>query len=139
MPAKNQLRTVRFSAGESRLVGNYLKENQLFESFSSLARVATLSFIGQGHLFQTKPVKAEKKRLPFLWDYDLSEVQIREILAQPGLPDQKRWLIERILSQARFEEVKKFLTLEAIGKALPRLRLPQKIRERWTYALNLWK
>lgn len=137
---KRNLRTVRFSPEEASLVDRYLKKNRLFESFSSLARVATLSFIQEGGLVHLNRVEKTEapKRPRFLWDYDLTEVQVREILSRPGLSDKKRWLIERILSQARFDETLSHLTVAEIEKTLPTLRLPPKIRERWQYAIERW-
>lgn len=137
---KNQIRTVRFNPTEGTLVDSYLKKNPLFESFSSLARVATLSFIREEGAIHLNPVVIESKpkRPFFLWDYDLNEIQVREILNQPGLSPQKIWLIERILTQARFKEIFSYLTLEIIEQALPRLRLAPKIRRRWEYAVNYW-
>ena len=138
--AKNQLRTVRFAPQEGGLVDTYLKQNPIFESFSALARVATLSFIGEEafvHL-QRIPLKPSARRPRFLWDYELTESGVREVLAQPGLSAQKRWLIERILRECRFEEVCSYLSLEMIKKALPQLRLLPKVRRRWEYALARW-
>ena len=122
------------------MVNIYLKNNPLFESFSSLARVATLSFIREQGAIHLNPITVESKpkRPPFLWDYDLSEVEVREILGQSGWPPQKIWLIERILAEARFNEIFSYLTLETIQQAFPRLRLPFKIRERWEYAVKRW-
>src|SRR3989338_5044687 len=118
MGSKSRLMTVRFSAEEASQVNEYIKENMIFESFSSLARVATLAFIGEERKFRLIPIETdEKKKRPyFLWDYDLSEVQAREILNQPGLSDKKIWLIGRILAEARFEEVLKYLTVGDIRK-----------------------
>ncbi len=140
MDYKNKLRTVRFSTEEGSMVDEYLKKNPLFESFSALARIATLAFIGEGQAFHLDPVPKGTggKRPSFVWDYELSESAVREILGQRGFSDTKRWLIERILSQARFDETIKYLTTKEIRKALPQVRLLQKIRERWEYALNLW-
>ena len=138
--AKEILKTIRFTPKEGSLVEDYLRQNPIFESFSALARVATLTFMEQEGTVRLSPVRPEEKskRLRFLWDYDLNENQVREILQTAGLSNQKRWLIERILLQARFDETLCYLTLDDIQKALPQLRLPQKIRSRWEYALKLW-
>ncbi len=132
--------TVRFSPQEAIQVDQYLKENPLFDGFSALARIATLTFIGEERRFHLLPVESgSKKKGPyFLWDYDLSEAQIREILGQRGLSNEKRWLIGRILAEARFEDVMKYLTVKEIRKALPKVRLLPKVKERWEYAIQLW-
>jgi hypothetical protein len=140
MKQRNRLQTVRLSKEEKALVDEYLMKNPVFESFSSLARVATLTFIGSGGNIRLEPAGTQgpAARPSFLWDYDLSVAQVREILARPGDSETKRWLIGRILSQARSEEVLSFLTVEQIRKALPVLRLPPKVRARWEYAVARW-
>src|SRR3990167_755087 len=102
---REALRTIRFQSQESRQVDAYLKTNPIFESFSALARVATLSFIQQENIFHLKPIDSatSHKKPSFLWDYDLTEVQVREIIGSSGFSDTKKWLMERILVQARFE------------------------------------
>lgn len=74
----------------------------------------------------------------FLWDYDLNETQVRAILAQETLTPLKRWLIERILSECRFDEVCHYLDLNIIRQSFPHLRLPPEIKARWEYALKRW-
>lgn len=138
--SRSELCTVRFSPEELSLVKQYLQQNPAFDSFSSLARIATLSFVGERAYLRLERVGQEVTRRPrFLWDYDLTETQVREILSRPGLPGEKRWLTERILTQARFEEIISYLSLAAIRQALPQLRLPEKVRKRWEYALTRWK
>lgn len=139
--SKEQLKTVRFSQEESRQVEDYLQKNRLFESFSSLARVATLSFISQEATIELNPIQVEKKagRPRFLWDYDMGEIQVREILNAPGASDKKKWLMARILSEARFDEVFNYLNLEQISRHFSQLKLPAKVKDRWEYALKRWK
>lgn len=141
MFARTQLRTARFSRQEAKLVSNYLKQNHMFESFSSLARVATLQFIEERESLGLRPIPKQTgaKRPKFLWDYDLTEFDVREILSASGLSDKKLWLIGRILSEARFEEIFEFLDLNTIAQSLPKLRLKEKIRLHWHYALERWK
>lgn len=140
MKDRSYLRTIRFSKEEGEIVDRYLGQNPVFDSFSSLARVAILDIIQREGVLCLNPITkgARGKRPAFLWDYDLSESQVRELLNRPGLPPQKAWLIERILTESRFEEVLEYLTLEEIRQAFPKLRLPPKTRERWAYALERW-
>jgi hypothetical protein len=77
-------------------------------------------------------------RPPFLWDYDLSEAEVRAILREPGLSARKRWLIQRILSEARFDEVVQYLDLTTIRNCFRELQLPANVRQRWQYALDYW-
>lgn len=138
---KNQLRTVRFTAEEAQRIENYLKQNPIFDSFSSLARVATLTFLGQQGRFHLEPVAEPGSRHHgprFLWDYDLSDQQVRQLLGQPGLSDIKRFLMERIISECRFEEVFDYLGLDELKRHLSRLTLPAQKRRHWQYALDRW-
>lgn len=139
MLGKNQLRTVRFTKDESELVCKYLKQNHIFESFSALARVATLSFIQQCGNVQLQPVGPRDVQRPrFVWDYDLTEIQVREILATRGDSPKKEWLIARILREARFDETLRYLDPQTIARALPRLRLPSRLKQHWAYTLQRW-
>lgn len=137
---KSALRTVRFIPAEARKIDKYLKNNPIFDSFSSLARAATLSFISQRIQVEFNHIQKEPEKRPaFLWDYDLSEEEIRALLYQPGMSNEKSWLMAHILQEATFKEVFEYLTINMIDRALPFLRMPQKIRERWRYAIQRWK
>lgn len=140
MSGRNALRTVRFTPEETKEVAAYLKGNPIFESFSSLARIATLAFIGKGFDLRLQPATLfkEEKHPSFLWDYDLSSQQAREILSRRGFENKKRWLIEKILTEARFDEAVEFLDLKELEKILPQLKIPEKIKNHWTYALKRW-
>lgn len=73
----------------------------------------------------------------FLWDYDLSENQIRTIL-HGNNEVEKMWLITRIITHAKFDDIWQYLTLEDIVKVFSRLRLPAKAKQDWQRALNVW-
>jgi hypothetical protein len=137
---KSALRTVRFIPTEAKKIDVYLKKNPVFDSFSSLARAATLNFISQRVQIQFNPIQKDcAKRPSFLWDHDLSEEEIWALLRQKGMSNEKSWLIARILTEATFNEVFEYLTVDDIDKALPFLRMPQKTMERWHYAIQRWK
>jgi hypothetical protein len=138
---RNQLRTVRFSEAESARIEAYLERNPVFDSFSSVARVATLAFLGEERRFRLEPVSGERKRQRrprFLWDYDLSDDEVKELLSQPGLSDAKRFLMERILSECRFEEVFEYVTLAELKRQFGKLSLPPAKKRHWGYALSRW-
>jgi hypothetical protein len=136
---RTQLRTVRFSKAEAARVDAYLQRNPIFDSFSSLARVATLSFLGEARQLNLEPVSGDTKQRPRLfWDYDLSETQVRELLARPGLADAKRFVMERILSEGRFDEVFEYLSREELARHFSKLSLPPEKKRHWAYALERW-
>ena len=73
----------------------------------------------------------------FLWDYDLSENQIHKIL-HGNNEVEKLWLITRIITHAKFEDIWQYLTLEDIVRVFAKLRLPLKSKQNWQRALNVW-
>jgi hypothetical protein len=81
---------------------------------------------------------AEGGRLYFLWDYDISEEELRHILRH-GTSTEKAWVITRILEYAKWDDIWRYLTLSDIRENLERLqfRRPQD-RELWAYALERW-
>lgn len=78
------------------------------------------------------------RRLSFLWDYDLSEEDVRRILRE-GTPAERGWLIGRILEYAPWEEIWQYLTPRQIARDLEHIRFRSpRHRELWAYALNRW-
>ena len=73
----------------------------------------------------------------FLWDYDLSENQIRRILHGNNKVE-KLWLISRIITHAKFDDIWEYLTVEDIARVFSKLRLPLKTKQSWQRALNVW-
>lgn len=139
MDRRTCLHTVRLSAAEAGRVKDYLRSNTVFDSFSSLARVATLSFIGEARTIRLDPQpEAARDAERLLWDYDLTRGQAREILGQRGLTSRKLWLIGKLLAEVRFEEAVGLLDLDEVREAMPKLRLPPPVRARWEYALQRW-
>jgi hypothetical protein len=84
------------------------------------------------------PSERVSRKPRFLWDYDQSETEVREILAHKELSPLKQWLIERILTEGRFEEICEYLDLATIQQSFDQLRLPPHIKARWGYALKRW-
>lgn len=136
--ARTSLRTIRFSPEELKEIRAYLRENPFFDSLSSLGRVAVREFIHSREAVPLRPVQSELRPRPsFLWDYDLSEAQVQEILHHAPFEEQK-WLIARILERAPFREVFRYLTLQKIRKTLPSLRMDPKVKRHWQEALEVW-
>lgn len=77
------------------------------------------------------------KRPYFIWDYDLSENQVRAILRGDN-ETEKLWLIGRIMTHAKFQDIFEYISIKEIVNLFPKLRLPQKIKQHWEYALNIW-
>lgn len=79
-----------------------------------------------------------EKRPYFFWDYDLTEEDIRRILAG-GNVFEKAWVISRILQYAKWEDIWRYLSPDIIRQNLEHLhfRRPQD-RELWAYALDRW-
>ena len=81
---------------------------------------------------------AERERLYFFWDYDITEADLRAILA--GEDDfEKAWAISRLLEAARWEDIWRYIGLRQIRALFPSLKLRREVREVWEYALQIWK
>jgi hypothetical protein len=64
------------------------------------------------------------KRLPYVWDYDLDEVQFRDILEGRltlGRLDQD-WAARRLLEYASYEEIIRLIGFSRLVKNWPRWR-----------------
>lgn len=138
---KTNTATIRLSVRESGYIAEFLKKNPFFDGFSTLARVALLDFMSKRGAVEIRPVVSESRtsqqKPSFLWDYDLSEGEILEILSSPL--DKRKWLVAKILEHATFDEVWRYLTLGQIEKDLPHLRIPVKVKEHWAYAIKIWR
>jgi uncharacterized protein (DUF433 family) len=73
----------------------------------------------------------------FIWDYDLSEADIRAILRGED-EVQKAWLTARLLESARFEDVWQYISLAELRAIFPKLQLKPQVRAAWEFALHVW-
>lgn len=73
----------------------------------------------------------------FLWDYNLSEDDVKRILCQ-GNESERCWLAARILEHAHFDDVFKYLNLKEITESLPKLKLRPATQRYWQRALSVW-
>lgn len=77
-------------------------------------------------------------RLYFLWDYDLGEEEVRQILKSENSLD-KGWLITRILEYAKWEDIWRLVTIADIEENFEYLRFRRnQDRELWRLALERW-
>lgn len=130
MKLKNNLKTIRFNQQELQTIESYLGCHDEYQSISNLFRVALWSFMS------VKNTKLRVSRPSFLWDYDLTEMEMREVLQGP---QQKRlWLVGKILEHAHWDEVWYYLSLEQIKEDLPKVRITAKTKAHWEFTLNTW-
>lgn len=73
----------------------------------------------------------------FLWDYNLSEKDVKRILRQ-GSEYEKHWLTARILEHAHFDDVFQYLNIKQIVKLFPKLKMRPIMRQYWQRALSVW-
>jgi hypothetical protein len=82
---------------------------------------------------------SNNQRLYFLWDYDLSDEEVRHILHN-GTPTEKAWIMTRILEYAKWEDIWRYLTVADIRQNFAHLRFRRlQDRELWAYALDRWE
>lgn len=73
----------------------------------------------------------------FIWDYDLSEADLHQILR--GEDEQaKIWVVTRLLESARYEDIWKYISLAELRAIFPQLQLKPQVRAVWEFALNVW-
>ena len=74
----------------------------------------------------------------FLWDYDLTEDDVRRILSGENQTD-KVWILSRILESAKFEDVWKYASLSEVRRMMPVLKIKKPIRQAGERALSIWQ
>ena len=80
---------------------------------------------------------SELRRPYFIWDYDLSEADVRAIL-RGGDEEQKAWLVARLLELARYEDIWQYISLAELRYIFPKLKLKPQVRAVWEFALSVW-
>ena len=74
----------------------------------------------------------------FLWDYALSETEVRAILRGDD-PHQKAWIVARLLESARYADIWQYITLPELRAIFPLLQLRPEVRAVWEFALAVWE
>lgn len=74
----------------------------------------------------------------FLWDYNLTQGQVKSILANGNETD-NIWLRSRILESATFSDVWKYTTLAELRHWYPKLKLKKPVKRAWDLALRVWQ
>jgi hypothetical protein len=136
---RSVIATIRFNHKEMQQLQRYLQHNDYFDSLSSLGRVATMEFIRTKTALALQPNVGQSsgKRPWFLWDYDLTEAQVHELLTHAPF-EQRKWLLGRMLERLGPNEIVQYVSLEALQQALPHLRLDAKVKRHWEEAIALW-
>lgn len=76
----------------------------------------------------------------FIWDYDLTEEDVRAILRGDN-EYEKLWVMARILESARWADIWQYLTLAEVRRYWPQLyrRMRREVRDVWAWALEVWE
>jgi len=77
------------------------------------------------------------KRPYFLWDYELSEKEVKKIIKQ-GNEYSRNFIIARLLESAKYEDIWKYIKLKDLVRIFPKLRLKKEIKEIWQSAFQAW-
>ena len=73
----------------------------------------------------------------FIWDYDLTDADIRAILRGDD-EEQKAWLVARLLEAARYDDIWQYISLAELRTIFPKLQLKPQVRAAWEFALLVW-
>ncbi len=78
------------------------------------------------------------ERLYFFWDYDIDEDELRAILRGDN-EDEKIWAISRIVQNAGWQDIWRYLSIKDIIKYFDRIswRSPY-VKDLWAHALQVW-
>ena len=136
---KSVIATIRFNRQEMAELERYLRANSSFDSLSSLGRVATMEFVRTRTALPLTPSRGREgeQRPWFLWDYDLTEAQVHELLTHAPF-EQRKWLLGRMLERLGPNEIVHYVSLEALQQALPHLRIDEKVKRHWEEAIAVW-
>ena len=98
-----------------------------------------MEFIRTRTMVALQPILGQEggKRPWFLWDYDLTEAQVQELLTHAPF-EQRKWLLGRMLERLGPTEIVRYVPLDALRQALPRLRLAPRIKRHWEEAIAVW-
>ena len=77
-----------------------------------------------------------REQLPFFWDYDVTDDDLRGILAGED-EAQIVWAMTRLLEAAHWEDIWKYVTLRQVRHWFPRLQLRPETRSVWAHALEV--
>lgn len=77
------------------------------------------------------------KRPYFLWDYDLSEKEVKKIIKK-GNSFSRNFLVARLLESAKYEDIWKYISLNDLVKIFPELKLKKEIKYVWQNAFAAW-
>ncbi len=81
------------------------------------------------------------KRPYFIWNADLTEEDVRGILAGQRGDLERVQMIAHIMQNARFEDIWKYVKLTDIvdnWQLVARMLWPRESRDLWTWALQVW-
>ena len=86
------------------------------------------------------PKPSTKQRPYFIWDYDLSEEDVRAILRGDNEYEKVQMMV-RIMESAHWEDIWTYLTLAQVKEYWPeiRQRMRKEIREAWSWAFEVWE
>lgn len=73
----------------------------------------------------------------FLWDYDLTEDQVRVILRGENKAE-RLWLLARILTSASYKDVWNYTNVNQIVTEFPNLKMRPQVKSAWSNALRAW-
>lgn len=73
----------------------------------------------------------------FLWDYDLSEQEVKRNIKE-GDEFTRSFLVSRILESAKYEDIWQYIRLSDLVRIFPQLKLKNQIRKAWQKAFRAW-
>lgn len=90
-------------------------------------------------LDKTTSVESARHRPYFIWDYDLTEEDVRTILHGDNEYEKIQMMV-RILESARWDEIWRYLTLAEVQRYWPQIyrHMRREVRDVWAWAMEVW-
>ena len=87
----------------------------------------------------SEPTERVKQRPYFIWDYDLTEEDVRAILRGDNEYEKVQMMV-RILKRCRWEDIWQYFTLAELRRYWPQVhrRIRRELREPWEHAMEVW-
>ncbi|HBY97942.1 MAG: hypothetical protein M5U01_23790 [Ardenticatenaceae bacterium] len=87
----------------------------------------------------THQIERPAQRPYFIWDYDLTEDEVRAILRGDNEYEKVQMMV-RILESARWDDIWRYLTLAEVRRYWPQIypRMRREVRDVWAWAMDVW-
>lgn len=87
----------------------------------------------------TNQIERTAQRPYFIWDYDLTEDEVRAILRGDNEYEKVQMMV-RTLESARWDDIWRYPTLAEVRRYWPQIypRMRREVRDVWAWVMDVW-